>query len=664
MTSKEETAISDLIDAAMRGDRDRVDMLLDGDPTLGQSSIHAMAAIGDEAAVRRLLEDSRDAGIATEPRSSGYAPLVYACCARLGAGASDMVHARVAIAAVLLDAGADPDAGMRESESLRGYRTALGGAIDCVRSADLAALLLERGGDPADGPTLYEGTALWAAVGHRDHAALRVLLGVETPHWQICHALPHAMSFCDVTMIDALLGAGADPDWQMGPRSFQGTCLHEAAHLGSSPGVVASLLAHGARVDAVDRDGRTPLAIAVRWSRTELVRMFREHGATEAEVRPVDRWFAACLREDADAAQRVRDEAGAFVVSPSDAAWIVRAIREQRFLAARLLVEGGLPVDVADDDGTLPLHAAVEARQLDLVERLLVAGADVDARDFEDRTALDIAIARSDGVVIALLEKHGARVPTVELPTGASKFALFEAAADHVVEGDLDGLCAMLAKDPWLVHARSPRTHRVTLLHYLGANGVETERQKTPPNAVAMCESLLGAGADPNTRSYTYRGGPGSTTIGLLTSSSHPREAGLTLPLVAALARHGAELDAGWSLLVALHESARSGMEVPAIDPETTEAQHALIEAVRHRDVAIALRILDAGVDVNAAADGVTSLHHAAIDGHAAMVDLLLARGADPTLRDSKYRGTASGWARAGGHLELARRLADIANGI
>lgn len=41
----------------------------------------------------------------------------------------------------------------------------------------------------------------------------------------------------------------------------------------------------------------------------------------------------------------------------------------------------------------------------------------------------------------------------------------------------------------------------------------------------------------------------------------------------------------------------------------------------------------------------VTPLHLAAAQGHAEIVRLLLAAGADPSIRDSKHDGDAIGWA-------------------
>ncbi|MGI8618939.1 MAG: hypothetical protein ACR2L6_07590 [Gemmatimonadaceae bacterium] len=82
--------------------------------------------------------------------------------------------------------------------------------------------------------------------------------------------------------------------------------------------------------------------------------------------------------------------------------------------------------------------------------------------------------------------------------------ARFEQAVDAVVAGDVPALRAMLQDSPGLVQARSTRRHQATLLHYVGANGVEDARQKTPPNAVEVAKLLLDAGAevDPSIADY------------------------------------------------------------------------------------------------------------------------------------------------------------------
>jgi len=116
----------------------------------------------------------------------------------------------------------------------------------------------------------------------------------------------------------------------------------------------------------------------------------------------------------------------------------------------------------------------------------------------------------------------------------------FEAAADAIVQGDIAALRALLAAAPSLVQARSPFTHRSTLLHYVAANGVENHRQwQTPQNIAEVARVLCDAGADPNATSDSY--GPGCTLLGLVETSLHPVRAGVQSDLIAVLIEAGAQ---------------------------------------------------------------------------------------------------------------------------
>jgi len=119
----------------------------------------------------------------------------------------------------------------------------------------------------------------------------------------------------------------------------------------------------------------------------------------------------------------------------------------------------------------------------------------------------------------------------------------FEAAADAVVDGRVTDLRALLRDQPALTTARSQRKHHATLLHYVAANGVEQYRQKSPPNAVEIANTLLEAGAEVDALADTYAGGTTETTMNLLVSSVHPREAGVQVPLVHTLLDYGAAID-------------------------------------------------------------------------------------------------------------------------
>jgi len=273
------------------------------------------------------------------------------------------------------------------------------------------------------------------------------------------------------------------------------------------------------------------------------------------------------------------------------------------------------------------------------------AAADVLRRhgaDVRSTTAVDAAVA-------AIIARDRA---DDESPSPAVDPLLFERAADAVVAGNLDRLRHLLDATPDLALARSPRPHRATLLIYCGANGVEDTRQRTPPNAPAIAQLLLERGADPNASCRLYGGG--STTLGLMLTSVHPKKAGVDGDLVRVLARFGA----------------RVGLEdlTYAIETGASTAAAALVEA----GVPIANAFAAAGVDrVEALADFLTHgeelngrytrwsstpLHAAAGMGHAEAVRFLLACGADRTLRNV-WGGTPAATARYFGHEAIARLI-------
>lgn len=256
--------------------------------------------------------------------------------------------------------------------------------------------------------------------------------------------------------------------------------------------------------------------------------------------------------------------------------------------------------------------------------------------------------------------------------------AKFEKAADMVVAGDIDTLKAMIEDDPKLVHARSPRSHRATLLHYIAANGVEGFRQKTPPNAVDVARVLLDAGADPDALAMMYDNL--CTTMSMLVSSAHPAGAGVQAELAELLLDYGARhkgpgtewqsdvmtaLAFGYSKTAERLASrgapadslpAAAGLgridDVLRLLPTADERRRhvALALAAQHGHAEVVKILLDAGEDPNRFnPDGFhahsTPLHQAISAGRENVVKLLLDRGARTDIRDKVYGGTALGWA-------------------
>jgi hypothetical protein len=270
-----------------------------------------------------------------------------------------------------------------------------------------------------------------------------------------------------------------------------------------------------------------------------------------------------------------------------------------------------------------------------------------------------------------------------DVKQGASSVAAFEAAVDALVAGDLAALERSLRTNPALVHARSPRTHRATLLHYVGTNGVEGWRQRTPANAVSIAKVLLDAGAAVDALADMYGG---ATTLGLVATSLHPQRAGVQLDLLEILLDHGAALEhplaaghgpgvvngclangwpgaaeflAGRGARLDLEGAAGVG-RLEAVrgffaadgglkDGATpAQAKSGFQWACQYGRTEVVRFLLGRGVRTEEMHRGQTGLHWAAYGGHADIVKRLLADGPALGLKDGRFGNTPLGWALYG----------------
>ena len=117
----------------------------------------------------------------------------------------------------------------------------------------------------------------------------------------------------------------------------------------------------------------------------------------------------------------------------------------------------------------------------------------------------------------------------------------FEEAVDAVIVGDTETLKLLLEREPDLVHMRSSKAHRAMLIHYVAANGVEDERQRTPVNAVDVANVLIDAGAEIDATFLDGRSG--TTPLVSLVTSVHPHKAGVAAELVSVFVNAGARVD-------------------------------------------------------------------------------------------------------------------------
>ena len=278
---------------------------------------------------------------------------------------------------------------------------------------------------------------------------------------------------------------------------------------------------------------------------------------------------------------------------------------------------------------------------------------------------------------------------------------VFERAVDAVIDGDAGSLAVLLREHPDLPRARStrvtkgdPPVHGATLLHYLAANGVEDERQRSPKNAPEIATMLLAAGADPDALCDAY--GSRCTTLSLLVSSTPPANAGVQIPLLHVLVDHGAAItpkgEGNWTsplitaLVFGFIDAARALVERGApVDtlaaaaglgrlPQVSEMLPSATADDRHRALALAAQLghteivsllIDAGEDPNRFnPPGIHAhtppLHQAICAGHLAVVKVLIEKGARPDIEDKIHRGTPLGWAQYCNKPEIAEYLINL----
>ena len=268
--------------------------------------------------------------------------------------------AHVELARRLLEAGADPNAGVPAP---------LYGAAGRAHHPGLTALLLEHGAQPDDDESLYH------AVEARDDACLRLLLDAGATVAGT-NALAHALDREDPDRLELLLdhGPAAGEPW-----AERDSALHWAVMRQRSPETLRLLVERGV---AVDED---VYARALHAGRPDLAETLAALGAPRG-VRPVSDLLDACMRGDRSTARALaasRPEAVERLRAEHPGA-VAGAAGQGRFDAVAILLDLGQPLGAA-------LQEAAYGGWADLVAFLLERGADVHGRGPHGGTPLAYA---------------------------------------------------------------------------------------------------------------------------------------------------------------------------------------------------------------------------------------------------------------------------------
>ena len=225
------------------------------------------------------------------------------------------------------------------------------------------------------------------------------------------------MNFCHAVVSTLILLPVLAPGCgRMSPPTPVAKTLHEAALF--YPDQIPKLIAKGASVNQLDRDGNSALFVAATFSKPESVWLLLAAGA-DTSVRGQRGWTPLHCTA-------FRHRCG-----PAD------------IQVARLLLENGAdPNAIAGEYGETPLHFAVAVAQSPtLVQLLIDAGANVDAQSDSDKdTPLQRAVAQRNYAITELLLEAGASpriennagfIPQQQAPEDTKIAALFEKYADQ-----------------------------------------------------------------------------------------------------------------------------------------------------------------------------------------------------------------------------------------
>ncbi len=257
---------------------------------------------------------------------------------------------------------------------------------------------------------------IWSAAKRGDVKAIRQLAGdgadvnakrstLSTSGFTPLH---YAVSGEHVEAIRELVRCGAKID----AREDQGgtPLLHAVSHHTRTE-VIDTLLELGADINRADKLGNTPLEAAASLGFGDLVRHLLERGAKPSGPGQASIFGPLCSAVSSGkieiltllmkAGSRVDPEPG------RDSALGAAALKG-RLDMVQLLLEAGANPNHRGSGTHTPLMDAVRGRNLEVVRALIEAGADVNAESEDGLNVLDRAIQQKDQPIASLLRNAGA----------------------------------------------------------------------------------------------------------------------------------------------------------------------------------------------------------------------------------------------------------------
>jgi ankyrin repeat protein len=266
-----------------------------------------------------------------------------------------------------------------------------------------AVLILALASSLVDAVKSGDRTAAVTLISQRADVNAAETDGTTALHWAVHHG--------DLELTQRLIRAGAKVNVK---NDYGSTPMSEAAVLGRAD-LIEALLTAGADVESPNADGQTALMVVARTGRVDAARLLLKYGA---KVNTVEQWrgqtalmWAVAQKQPAMVAELVK--AGADVNARSTVNnWdrqvtaepraiyrpaggltpLLYASREGCVECARLLVEAGADLSLADPENISPLLMAVINGQWDTAQYLIKKGANPNKWDFWGRAPLYAAV--------------------------------------------------------------------------------------------------------------------------------------------------------------------------------------------------------------------------------------------------------------------------------
>ncbi len=393
------------------------------------------------------------------------------------------------------------------------HRACVRGDLDAVRE------LFDGGLDPNTADHRDRTALHWAAYSEDPEVVAEVVArggNTDAVDDAGCKPLLHVRRGSEAARV--LLDNGADPNVHgtLGSGLTQWTPLHLAAFR-LAPEYVAILLDHGAKVDARNAKGETPLHLVGNGVHAglEMAEMLLRRGADPgaadldgqtprgAAARTVlglEAWPMEAQEPLASLASDTRKYGREFcrlllTYGAEPDVVVASMLGDRRSVADAVGVDPQL-ANAPGPGGMTPLYAASLADQHEIVEQLMTAGADANGRNSDGKTPLHGAGARQSTRIAEMLLLQGAQVNSRD---SVGRTPLHDAtwsedsplaldvcvAPQHTALYDSSDILRLLTENGADVDA--PDQDGLTALHLAAEN--------RPPEVLA---ALLGSGADAN----------------------------------------------------------------------------------------------------------------------------------------------------------------------